>query len=323
MIELSNLSKKLKRETKVALFCHIRPDGDSIGSAVALSLALKKLDINCDVYSFDAIPKRYFFLEDVKDVKVFDATKKYSFENYSALVAIDCGDLTRLGDFQEEFSKHKNTFNIDHHISNTHFAKVNYVVDLSANAQNIYYLIKEMGVEIDESIANLLAMGLITDTGNFKHKNVTSSTLYVAGDLLERGADINKIHYNMFTKQTKARAKLFGLVMSKIKYFLDERLAVATVTQQDITSTGALADETEGFIDFVMGIDGVEVGICLLEVAKNSYKASFRSKGADVNAVASAFGGGGHVLASGAKLNGEYYEILDKLCFEVSKNLKD
>ena len=161
----------------------------------------------------------------------------------------------------------------------------------------------------------------MTDTGNFKHKNVSSETLLVASKLLEKGADINYIVYKMFTEQSKERAKLFGLVSSKIRYFLDDRFAVMTVSSEMLKDSNARPDETEGFIDFLMGVKSVEVGACVLEMAKNKYKISFRSKGTDVNAVANVFGGGGHVLASGCQIQGEYEEVVDKIRFAVSREL--
>ncbi len=318
MISLRELSEKLKSERTLALFCHIRPDGDSIGSALALSLALKNLGKRVDVFCDDQIPSRFFFLNEPKNIK-----NKIDFNDYSAFVAIDCGDINRLGSFALDFSKCKNTYNIDHHISNDRYAKVNYVVDLASNCENIYALLIEMGVEITQDIANHLMLGVMTDTGGFKHKNVTAETLAVASSLKVKGADINSIYYHMFTAQSKERAKLFGVVMSKIRYFHDDRFAVATVTLSDIEKSGAKPDETEGFIDFVMGIDCIEVGACVMEIGVNKYKISFRSKGANVNAVASAFGGGGHILASGCQIQGEYEEVIDKIAFAVKRELID
>jgi phosphoesterase RecJ-like protein len=123
--------------------------------------------------------------------------------------------------------------------------------------------------------------------------------------------------------QSKARAKLFGRVMANIRYFLSDRFAVVSVFEKDIKDCGATPDETEGFIDFVMGINTVEVGACLMEIGKNKYKISFRSKETDVNAVALTFGGGGHTLASGCQISGEYEDIVDRITFAVSRELKD
>lgn len=316
MISLGELAKKLQGEKSIALFCHIRPDGDSIGSALALKLSLQSLGSKVDVYCDDTIPLRFSFLNHV------DTIFNGELGEYDALCAIDCADISRLGKYAENFAKHKNTYVIDHHVSNPRYAKINYVFDNASNCENVYALITQLGVQITSDIANLLGTGLVTDTGNFRHKNVTPYTFMVASKLLENGADFNAIVYNNFNKQTKERAKLFGIVMSKIRYFLDNRFAVATVFQSDIALSGATQDQTEGFIDFVMGIDSVEVGACILEIAKNKFKISFRSKNADVNAVAGTFGGGGHVLASGCQISGEYEEVVDKIRFAVSQHLE-
>ena len=208
-------------------------------------------------------------------------------------------------------------------MSNTRFAKYNYITDTSSNCENVYKIIKELGVTPDKDMANLLLMGILTDTGNFVHKNVTSETLYVAGEMVGFGADINDISYRMFSVQTKARAKLFGITMSKIKYFLDDRLAIATVFNRDLKETCAKRDETEGFIDFIMGIEGVKVGIILCEMDNGSFKVSLRSNGPDVSKVAELYGGGGHVLASGCQISGDYYEVVDKLVSSVSRFSED
>lgn len=317
MISICELAKKLIKEKSVAVFCHVRPDGDSIGSALAFARILKSKGIKADVYSSDEVPARFLFLSDAKQIK------RELVDNYSALVAIDCAELMRLGDFAEQFDKHPNTYSIDHHISNTRYAKVNYVVDNAANAENIYEIAKEMNAIIDSETANEIALGLITDTGNFKHKNVTYNTLLIASEMIKHGADFNQICYYMFNLQTKARAKLFGKVMSKIRYFYNDKIAVASVFDADLEETGAKRDETEGFIDFLTGIEGVEVSACVLEMERNKYKISLRSKKADVCAVASTFGGGGHILASGCQINGEYEEVIDKLTFAISRYIED
>ncbi len=319
MISLNGLATKLAQEKKVAIFCHVRPDGDALGSALALSLALKSLGAVVDVFCYDAVPLRFSFLKEFSCVRSDFSLN----QDYTALLAIDCAEINRLGDFAKDFDCFKNTYSIDHHISNTRFAKINYVVDNASNCENVFDLIKELGVEMSVDMANLLAVGLVTDTGNFKHNSVTAKTFTVASALKEKGADFNKIVYNTFTKQTKARAKLFGAVMSKIRYFLDDRFAVISISQTDIHSAGAMPDETEGFIDFVMGVDTVEVGASVMEISKNKYKISLRSKTADVNAVAGTFGGGGHVCASGCQLQGEYEEVIDKIRFAVSRELPE
>jgi phosphoesterase RecJ-like protein len=318
VISVKELALKLRGETSVALICHIRPDGDALGSAFALSKALQLLGISAVVACDDTLPSRFFFLNVIKELKTeLDG-------EYSAMIAMDCADITRLGKFANAFSCHKNTYVIDHHVSNPRYAKINYVFDNASNCENVFDIIKELGVEVDEETANLLMLGLMTDTGGFKHKNVTAKTFEVASFLKDKGADTNAIYYHAFTKQSKNRAVLFGKTMSKIRYLLDDKLAIATIRLADVLDCGAEQSDTEGFVDFVMGIDGVEVGVCILEMVKDKYKISLRSKGkTNVNAVAATFGGGGHVLASGCQIAGEYEEVVDKIRFAVSRELPE
>lgn len=317
METIKSFAQKLKEEKKVAIFSHVRPDGDTIGSAFALKMALEKLGILADLFCDEEISEKFNF------ILLGETFKKTLTDSYTAFIAVDSADITRLGNFAENFSYHKRTYNLDHHISNTRYAKYNLVIDNASNSENVYDLILELGVQIDEKIAKALALGITTDTGAFKHKNLTSKTLEVASKLKDLGADYNAIIYNTFTKQSKQRAKLFALVMSKIRYLLDDRFAVIIVLLDDIQKAGAKSEDTEGFIDFIMGIDCVEVGACLLEMTKNNYKISFRSKSADVNSVASVFGGGGHVLASGCRISGDLEEVIDKIRYAVKQRLVD
>ena len=317
MVTVNEFAKKLKSENSVAIFCHVRPDGDTIGSAFALKYALELLGKKADVFCDDIMPKKFDYFENSLAFKeTIDGV-------YSAFVAVDVADNSRLGRFESEFLRHKNTYCLDHHVSNTRYAKTVCVIDKASNVENIFTLINAMDVEINSEIAQLLLTGIVTDTGNFKHSNVTSETLLVASELVKKGAKLNVIVYNNFTKQTQNRAKLFGEVMAKIRYFCDDRLGVITVRKDDFTRTGATKEETEGFIDFVMGIDTVEVGVCLMEMEKNKFKISFRSKSTDVNAIANVFGGGGHVHASGCQIHGDYEEVVDKIRYAVSQHLID
>ena len=149
MISITDLVQKIFSYKKVGLICHMRPDGDTLGSALALSLAMQKKGIDASVYCSDLVPERFSFLPQVKQVSNNLAG------NFDALIAIDCADITRLGELDEQFLSHKETFVIDHHISNTRYAKTNYVNDLSSNCELMYNVITSAGVEIDDKIATL------------------------------------------------------------------------------------------------------------------------------------------------------------------------
>jgi phosphoesterase RecJ-like protein len=316
LIKLSDFAKKLKSEKDVGIITHVRPDGDAIGSALGLSLALTSLGIKNAVYCDDVIPKKFSYLNGFENIK-------NTISNHDAYIAVDCADQMRLGSFEEIFIKAKSTYNLDHHATNDRYAKLNYVVDTASNCENVYALAVELGAKIDKDTANCLMTGLVTDTGNFRHKNVTDETLKTASELLKCGADLNGIVYKNFNEQSKERAKLFGKVMSRIRYFYDDKIAVITIFDKDLLETGAMANETEGFVDFITGISGVEVSVCLMETAQDTFKASLRARRTDVSEVASVFGGGGHVLASGCKIHGEYEEVVDRLVGVIKRYIPE
>lgn len=314
---LAEIAQQLKNAQDIAVFCHVRPDGDALGSGLALCLALNNAGKTAHMVCEDAVPER---------LQIFPAMQRLesSFPQgaVDTLITVDCADITRIGAFSSTYAKFKGTtINIDHHISNDRYAKYNYVFDCTATCQLMPEIFCAAGLDIDEEIANLLALGLVTDSGNFTHRDVGAKTFEVASLLRARGADFSYVNYQMFSRQTKCRALLYARVLGKMRFALDDRLAILTVTQQDLGELGADKSLTEGFVDFPLTIDGVEVSVAVMEVKKGQYKASLRSKNANVNAVASTFGGGGHLLASGCMLFGEYEEVIDKLTYAVYQQL--
>lgn len=306
---LSAIAAELKKYAgkRVAVFMHVRPDGDAVGSALGLQCALETLNVACDVYCADPVPAKFMFLEGAAGIR-----REFS-GGYDAHFAVDCSDAARLGDLADAFLSVKETFNVDHHVSNARYAKFDYVGEKASNSENIFELFSLLGVTPSARAATALLTGVITDSGNFAHGNTTAETFYAAAKLKERGADSYTINYKMFKEQSAARAKLFGMAAANIRYFHENRIGLLTITREMLEKSGAKTDETEGFIDFLMGVDTVETGICMMEVKDKTYKVSFRSKKADVNAVASLFGGGGHVLASGCMAGGYYEDVVDRL----------
>ncbi len=321
METLEKIARELTSAKSVAIFTHMRPDGDAFGSSLALSTALEKLHIKTQVCVESDIPSNLAFINGIETVK------KSPTEEYDVLITVDCSDEQRLGALQETFllarKQKKTTINVDHHISNTHFGKYNYVRECSANCMNIANLIELMGVPMDKRIAEYLLIGLLTDSGNFAHDDVTEETLLLAAKLLKAGADIRYYHYNLFKKQPKERAALHARVMSKIRYYHEDRFAVIVITQELMKECNADHGMTEGFVDFPLNVDTVEVAASVMEVKKGQYKISLRSKTyADVNKIAGTYGGGGHIRAAGCMLFGEVEEVLDKLSYTVSQYLE-
>lgn len=316
---LKEIAEIVKQAKSVSIFTHMRPDGDALGSALALSCALDGLGIENEVCDESDIPSNLFFMPGLKKVV------KTPTLDADLCIAVDCADVDRLGalaDFFRVANKKKRTVNIDHHISNTAFAQFNFVRDCSANCMNMSTLIEELGAPVSKETANFLMLGMLTDSGNFSHDDVTEETFMIAGKLVKQGADVQFLNYNLFKKQPKARAKLYADVIGKMRYALDDKFVFLTISLEDMQKYGADNGMTEGFVDFPLTVDTAEVSASVMEVRKGQYKISLRSKSyADVNRIAGQFGGGGHIRASGCMLFGELEEVVDRLTYAVSQYL--
>lgn len=315
MNTIEEIAGVLKRLKSAVIFTHMRPDGDTLGSGMALSRALSILNIPSQVINEGEIPQKFFFLPCAKKIL------RNPTLNAEGYVCVDSSDETRLGMHQNLFltgSKRRVTVNIDHHVSNTRYCRYNFVRERASNCENIAEIIAAMGVPFDVEIAECLMMGMVTDSGGFSHSDVNGDTFRAAALAADAGADVSRITYEIFKKQSKARAGLYARTISSLRWLLDDRLAIALVTQDMLAEYGLKQDATEGIVDFGLRVDTVEVSVCLMEVKKGQYKASFRSKGkVNVNEVAGVFGGGGHVLASGCMLFGEIEEIYDRIRYAV------
>ena len=315
MNSLQEIANVIKNSKSAVIFTHTRPDGDTLGCAVALSRALSLLGIISEVVNDCPVPDRYAFLDGDKQIKLAPTL------DADCYILVDTSDENRLGALRDAYfaiAKNKPTINIDHHISNRCYAKYNYVVERASNCENIFQLIEELGVPYTPKIAEALMTGMVTDSGSFSHSDVTGDTFRAAGAMADAGADVNKICYETMTKQTRARAQFYVKVLSRLRFLLDDKLAVATITQELLKEYNLDPDATEGIVNFGLTVDTVEVSVCIFEVKKGQYKVSFRSKGkVNVNEIAGLFGGGGHILASGCMLFGEVEEVVDKIRYAV------
>lgn len=317
---LAEVAAVLKQAQKVLIACHARPDGDALGSGLALCCALNNAGKKAYMLCEEQTPERLNVLPEMAQTH---QTLPVNLADIDLFVTVDSAELDRIGVFAAQFSSFKGkTLNIDHHISNPRFAKYNYVLaDSTATCEIMPEIFEAAGFEITKPIADLLVIGLMTDSGNFSHGDVSEKTFKVAAKLRACGADTCEIGYQMFTRQSKARALLYTRVLGKMRFELDDKLAFITITQNDMKETATDKSQTEGFVDFPLSIDGVEVSIALMEVKDNQYKVSLRSRRVNVNAVAAKFGGGGHVLASGCMLFGEYEEVVERLTHAVNQQL--
>ncbi len=311
----NSILKDIENVQTVYITGHINPDGDCIGSAFGFALAMAELGKK-PVILIEDYAERFDILEGRQYVYRGD----YDELCPDIMFSIDCADKARLGEAEKVFERAKYTYNIDHHISNTCFADVNIVNGRASSACEVVYEIIKDFVNIDKDIASALYTGILTDTGGFRHNSTSERTHQIAGKLVSSGVDTPLIHTKFLMEHSLTDVKIFVKAIEKMK--LEDGIAYTYVTAEDMALCGASSKNLDAVVGYLLNTEGAEVSVFASERAEGIAKLSFRSKSADVNEIASIFGGGGHILAAGAAVKGNVREVLDMAVNEVRKRLK-
>ena len=314
-IELSEIIEKISSSKRIVIFTHESPDGDAIGSSLAMYLSMKQpgkdVDVVCDKYS-----RVFEFLSSIGDIKSEVNGK------YDLAICLDCASKERLYDPNGVFDKCDYTVSLDHHASNTFYADSNYVEGKSpAAAQTVIKLLKKLDVTITKEIGECLMVGIITDTGGFRYSSVTNETFNFAADMYLLGVNISEIYLKVFMVQTKAQFLLSRIANDRLEFFNKNRIAFTYVYMKDEKKVNADTGDHEGIVDIGRNIEGVEVSIFAREY-EDGFKVSFRSNEyVDVAEIAKVFGGGGHCRAAGCVVNMPLEEFKNKVLKETYKAL--
>ncbi len=316
---MNTIISEIKKAKKAAIFTHITPDGDAIGSTFALSQLLRSCGIENDVYINEKVPERLLNLIQYGENPFFTEFKD---SDYDLMIALDCGDLHRLGDFSSVFENFENTVVIDHHVSNPGYGKFNYIeAHGSSTGEIIYRFATEGGFTITPETASLIYAAIVSDTGCFKYSSTTPATLSAAAFLMEKGADYVKICKKLFDTEDIKTLKLKALATENMCLYHDGRVAIITVTQKQLESVGAVYEDAEGLTDIPRSVSGVEVGIVIKEW-KDKTKASIRTNEyVDASYLASLYGGGGHIRAAGLVSQLSVSELRDDLADKLKELL--
>lgn len=309
-IDVKRCAELLREQDNILILTHAHPDGDTLGSGFALCRALMALGKNARVINADEIPKKYDYL--YKDLSFADFKETY-------IVAVDVATENLLGAFADVYGGKINLC-IDHHGTNTEYAENLLLIETASACEIIYQVILALGVSIDKKTADCLYTGISTDTGCFRYASTTADTYRVAADLIEKGADNGAINRAMFETKTKTYARLERLAIEGMKFYLDERVCVITVTQQMYKESGSNEQETEALAPITRQIEGVEIGITIREKEDGTCKASFRTFGVNAAEIAKVFGGGGHPQAAACRFNCSVDEATERLiakCREI------
>ncbi len=318
MATIAELATWIEARDDIAVVAHVSPDGDTLGSGLALARALTRLGKRAALVSQDKVPHMYQFLPGIDRVY---PPSKLPFEPKCVLYE-DVAAYDRAGD-KGALSHVKDTALIDHHATNPCFAGL-CVIDENASATGVIALrlIDQMGVELDRELAVTLYTAIATDTGNLSYSNTTAEAARGIARCLDVGFDIEDVSLRLFRLRTRARTMLLGMALSAVEFYCDDRIAVTRINTLMYEVSGASAADTEGIINFLIETEGVEAAVLADERGMFATKFSLRSTGRiDVGEVAHFFGGGGHKQAAGMTmhlpLREATDEVLTKLCLEL------
>ncbi len=312
MNSLADIAAALESAEKVLVCGHVMPDGDSLGSVLAIGTILENMGKKVTMAGPDPVPVIYDFLPGLEKYRVGLPPE----EGFDTLVILDCSVPERLGHgYQELLSGDMDVIILDHHISSSCFGKYRYV-DPSASAvgEIIYDLITEMGLEITRDVAICLYTAIVTDTGSFQYESTTPGTLRRVANLMEIGVPAAQVNIRIYEEKPKEFYLLLCSALNTLTFSPCGKISWMTVTREILKNSGAEDEHTEGLVNYTKSIRGVEVGMLFREVEEGCYKVSFRSKEfADVNKLAAHFGGGGHPHAAGCTVRGDLDEIKEKI----------
>ncbi|MDR0855871.1 MAG: bifunctional oligoribonuclease/PAP phosphatase NrnA [Clostridiales bacterium] len=290
----------------VAIFAHVRPDGDTLGSMLGLYNALISAGVTVHLFCDSPIPPSFARLSG------YFAINAVPFGSYDTLVAVDVADSARLGKYQQEFARHPYTVCIDHHVTNPRYAKVNLVESCAATCELVYRTLVQEGLPVDRAVAECLYTGIITDTGCFAQSNTTPRTFAIAQELLAYGIDASELYDRFIALLPYGKLKLIAHVIDTMRFFENGRIALGLIALKDFKAYGVAPHDTEGIVRYPFYCNGVQIAVLLSEATPHDFKISLRSRAPiDVSAVATQFCGGGHSRAAGGQLSGLTEEVVE------------
>lgn len=312
-----DLDNIIKNSKKILLLSHMNPDGDTLGSMCALySMIYNRYKIKADMNVLSNVPYNYKFLPNIQHAqRYYDKSVVYDLA-----ITLDVAALDRVLDSKILFEKAKCTVNIDHHKTNPKFGKYQIIEpDLSSCGEVLFNYFEKNGWIIDKDSAVCLYTAIMTDTGNFRFENTTSSSLRAAAELVDKGACPNYIYKQCYETKTKNFVLFQNYCVNKAEFLRDNKIVYTTVYKKDLEKFSAGDDYTDGIAETLRAIDTTEVAFVAKEVDSKLTKISMRSKNTDVAEICSAFGGGGHTYAAGCTIKSSVEDAVKKLLREIKQ----
>jgi bifunctional oligoribonuclease and PAP phosphatase NrnA len=319
--KFEQIGQALREHQTFAVLSHVRPDGDALGSQLAVALSLRKLGKDVRIWNEDGILAKYSFLPHANLLTKPPAGP----EIVDVAIALDTAIQNRLGTTLAAIQSAKVWINIDHHPSNPHYGDLVYIdPNAPATGQILFELITNQGLPIDRAIAENLYVAISTDTGSFQYPNTTARTFEIAAELVRAGVEVGRISRLTYENYPRRRIELLRELLGTMRFDANDRVASFSLSLSTAKKLNVLPEDNEGLIDHLRAIRGVVVAIFFEELPDGKVRVSMRSKSEEVNvcAVCEKFGGGGHVLAAGARVRGTLGEVEKKILEEVCDVLR-
>lgn len=314
--KFEQIGQALREHQRFAVLSHVRPDGDALGSQLAAGLSLKKLGKDVLIWNEEGMLEKYSFLPESHLLTKAPAEP----QDVDVVLALDTAIQNRLGNTVAAIKSAKVWINIDHHPSNPGYGDLVYIdPHAPATGQILFELIKNQSLPIDRAIAENLYVAISTDTGSFQYPNTTARTLEIAAELVRAGVDVGRINQLTYENYPRRRVELLRDLLGTMRFNADDRVASFSLTMASAKKLGVLPEDNEGLIDHLRAIRGVIVAVFFEELPDGKVRVSMRSKSDKVNvcAICEKFGGGGHVLAAGARVKGTLLEVEKKVLEET------
>ena len=314
--KFEQIGQALREGGRFAVLSHVRPDGDALGSQLALGLSLKRLGKDVRIWNEEGMLEKYSFLPSANLLTKPPADP----EDVDVAIALDTAIQNRLGTALPAVRSAKVWINIDHHPSNPGYGDLVYINPKApATGQILFELIRSEKLPIDAAIAENLYVAISTDTGSFQYPNTTARTFEIAAELVRAGVDVGRVSQLTYENYPRRRAELLRDLLGTMRFEANDRVASFSLSLATAKKLGVLPEDNEGLIDHLRAIHGIIVAVFFEELADGKVRVSMRSKSEKVNvcAICEKFGGGGHVLAAGARIRGTLAEVEKKILEEV------
>lgn len=318
---VEHVAQAISRDSRWLVVTHERPDGDALGSALAMAHILTALGKEWTILVAEPLPERFRYLPLFEKIREIEERDVGAFDD---VIAVDCADQHRYDAVAEAISPNANVLNIDHHQTNPNFGATACVDPVAAaTCELIYHIARALSTPIDKDLAVCLYTGILTDTGGFSYPNTTRVVHQIAAELLECGVQPYDVAEPALEARTVAQMRLVQLALKDMVISDDSRSAYISVDREMLAEAGASEDDVEGLVAFARSVETVEVGVLLRERPDGTVKASLRSKRhVDVADIAQHFGGGGHARAAGCILDGPVGKAKEMIREHVERALK-